>query len=107
MQDLNPMDVFQQEAPEIAAGFEGLIKSLIGYGGLDGRTKQLIYIALKASTGDATAVGLHAPMARLAGATRDEVKGAVLMTLTTCGLRGVTTCLQAALNAYDACGTPG
>ncbi|NSW57325.1 MAG: carboxymuconolactone decarboxylase family protein [Armatimonadetes bacterium] len=106
MADTNPMQLFQQEAPAVAAGFDALIQSLIGYEGLDGRTKQLIYIALKAAAGDATAVGFHAPMAKLAGATRDEVKGAVLMTLTTCGLRGVTTCLQAALDGYDDGNTP-
>ena len=68
---------------------------------LDEKTKHLIYISLKAAEGDAMPVRFHAPMAKRLGATRAEVRDAVLMTLTTAGLRGVMTCLQVALEAWD------
>jgi len=35
------------------------------------------------------------------GASREEIKDAILITLTVCGLKGVSTCLQTALEAYD------
>jgi hypothetical protein len=52
----NPMEVFQKEAPEVAAAFNGLIMSLVASKGIDPKTKQLIYIAMKASMGDEMAV---------------------------------------------------
>jgi len=47
----NPMDLFQKEAPEVAAAFNSLITSLVDRKGLDAKTRQLIYIAMKASHG--------------------------------------------------------
>jgi len=96
----NPMELFQQEAPEVAAAFNGLIMSLVGTKGLDAKTKQLIYIAMKASMGDSMAVRAHIPMAKAAGATRDEVVDAILMTLTVSGIRGVVSCLPEAVKQF-------
>ena len=45
------MEVFQREAPDVAAAFNGLIQSLIASKGIDAKTRQLIYIAMKASVG--------------------------------------------------------
>ena len=95
------MDVFQKEAPEVAAAFNGLIQSLVASKGLDPKTKQLIYIAMKASTGDAMAVRFHVPMAKAAGATREEVVDAILMTLTVSGIRGVASCLPEAVKQFE------
>jgi AhpD family alkylhydroperoxidase len=99
--DKNPMELFQQEAPEVAAAFNNLIMAVAGSGGLDGKTKQLIYIAMKASTGDDRAVRAHIPMARQMGATREEVVDAILMTLTVSGIRGVVTCLPEVARQFD------
>ena len=96
----NPMDVFRREAPEVAMAFDGLILSLVGSKGLDQKTKQLIYIAMKAAMGDDTAVKAHLPMARQAGATKAEVVDAILMTLTVSGVRGVVHCLPDAVKAF-------
>ncbi len=96
----SPMDVFQSEAPEVAQAFNGLIMSLVGRKGLDQKTKQLIYIAMKAAMGDVTAVQFHIPMAKAAGATREEVVDAVLMTLTVSGIRGVVQCLPEVVRQY-------
>jgi len=87
--DTNPMELFQKEAPEVASAFNGLIMSLVATKGLDIKTKQLIYIAMKAAMGDDTAVRAHIPMAKAAGASREEVIDAILMTLTVSGIRGV------------------
>ncbi len=95
------MEVFQKEAPEVAAAFSGLIQSLVARDGLDQKTKQLIYIAMKASTGDIAAVKAHVPMAKAAGATKEEVVDAILLTLTVAGIRGVVSCLPEVVGQFD------
>ena len=95
------MELFQNEAPEVAQAFNGLILSLVGTKGLDQKTKQLIYIAMKASAGDQMAVRAHVPMAKAAGATREEVVDAILMTLTVSGIRGIVTCLPEAVQQFE------
>ena len=98
---MNPLEVFQKEAPEVAKAFDGLIESLKGTTGLDAKTKQLVYIGIKAALGDTMAIYYHVPMAKKLGATREEIKDAILVTLSVCGLKGVATCLPTALEAYD------
>ena len=96
----NPMELFQEEAQEVARAFSGLIQSLVERDGLDQKTKQLIYIAMKAATGDDIAVKYHVPMAKAAGATKAEVVDTILMTITVSGVRGVLQCLPEAVRAY-------
>lgn len=93
--------VFQEEAPEIAHAFNDFIQVLAGSKGLDGKTKHLIYIAMKAVTGDPSAVFAHVPMAKQQGATREEIKATLLLTLSVVGLKGVNACLGDALEVYD------
>jgi len=98
----NPMALFQQEAPAVASAFDGLIQALCASSdGMDAKTRQLVYIAMKASQGDQAAVYAHVPMAVNEGATRGEVRDAVLLTLTVSGIRGVVTCLAPALEVCD------
>lgn len=97
----NPMEIFKQEAPDVAEAFDGLIRALVASKGLDPKTRQLIYIAMKASMGDQMAVKAHVPMAKAAGATKEEVVDAILMTLTVSGIRGVVTCLPDAVKQFE------
>lgn len=97
----DPIKVFQEEAPEVAAAFDNLITSLICRKGLDGKTKQLVYIAMKAAMGDDMAVKAHIPMAKAAGATKEEVVDTILMTLTVSGIRGVVHCLPEAVRQFE------
>lgn len=98
---MNPLEVFQNEAPGVASAFNGLIEALKNTTGLDAKTKQLVYIGIKSALGDTTAVYYHVPMAKKLGASRDEIKDTILITLTVCGLKGVVTCLPMALEVYD------
>ncbi len=101
MKELNPFALFQQEAPQVAAAFNGLIEAVTSLDGLDAKTRQLVYIGIKASQGDAGAVAAHVPMARAEGAIREEIRDTVLLTLTVCGVKGVANCLVPALDAYE------
>ncbi|NLV25752.1 MAG: carboxymuconolactone decarboxylase family protein [Methanomicrobiales archaeon] len=99
--ELSAMELFVREAPEVASAFNGLIQSLIETKGLDPKTKQLIYIAMKTSMGDDLAVKAHLPMAKALGATREEVLDAVLLTLTVSGISGVVKILPDVVRLYD------
>jgi len=98
---MNPLDTFQKEAPEVAKAFDGLIDALKNTTGLDAKTKQLVYIGIKSSMGDTTAVYYHVKMAKQLGATREEIRDTILITLSVCGLKGVASCLPTAMEIYD------
>lgn len=99
--DKHAMEIFQKEAPDTAKAFDALITSIIASPGLDQKTKQLIYIAMKAASGDDIAVKWHLSMARELGATKAEVTDAILMTLTVSGIRGVLSYLPYAIAEYE------
>jgi alkylhydroperoxidase/carboxymuconolactone decarboxylase family protein YurZ len=101
MDKKNSYQIFMEEAPEVAAAFNGLIGAMALPNGLDQKTTQLIYIGIKASQENSSAVVAHVPMAKAAGATREEIKNTILLTLTVCGVSGVLSCLEPALTAYD------
>jgi len=97
----NPLDIFEKEAPEVAKAFDQLIDALKQTTGLDAKTKQLVYIGIKSALGDPKAIFYHVVAAKSLGATREEVRDTILITLTVCGLNGIATCLPAALTAFD------
>ena len=99
--ETNPYEVFKTEAPEVFSAFDGLIQSLVKTNGLDQKTKQLIYIGMKVALGDKMAVKFHVPMAKQAGAMREEIRDTILLSLTVGGLKGVMEFLPLALQAYD------
>jgi AhpD family alkylhydroperoxidase len=87
----------RDEAPETGKAFDDLIRAAFYNSSLDEKTRQLIHIGIRASQGDAIAVSAHAPLAKKAGATRAEVRDAVLMTTFMCGTIGLINCLVPAL----------
>ena len=93
--------IFQQESPEVAAAFNKLIETLAKPSALDGKTKQLLYIAMKIVTDDVGAAFMHVSFAKKAGATREELRETVVLTLTVVGLKGINTSLAEILAAYD------
>lgn len=93
--------IFQQESPEVAGAFNKLIETIAKPSALDGKTKQLLYIAMKIVTDDVGAALAHVSFAKKAGASREELRETVLLTLTVVGLKGINTALAAVLEAYD------
>jgi alkylhydroperoxidase/carboxymuconolactone decarboxylase family protein YurZ len=98
---MNPIELFKKESPEVFESYGGFIQSLITMKALDQKTKQLLYIGMKAVSGDDTAIKFHVVMAKQAGASREEVKETILMTLAICGLQAINTCLPMVLDVYD------
>jgi len=95
--------IMNDETPSVFKGFFDMVGAIQKDGGLDEKTFQLIYIAIKAASGSdgLDSVVAHTAMAKKAGATREEIRGAILVSLMTNGLQGVGSCLEAALDAYD------
>lgn len=97
----NPLEIFQKECPELQQAYANVINTLIKSEALDSKTKQLIYIAMKVVTNDENAIKYHIPMAKAAGATRDEIKETIALTITINGLKGVSSFLPQALEIFD------
>jgi len=97
----NPFELFQQECPELAARFNDLVEAQKSQKGLDPRTKQLINIAIQTAMRNPRGVRMHAAMASMTGATRDEIVGAVVMNLHLAGLATVLESLPAALEGLE------
>ncbi|HEY7625833.1 MAG TPA: carboxymuconolactone decarboxylase family protein [Ilumatobacteraceae bacterium] len=68
---------------------------------LDAKTKDLAYLAVLAALRLESGVPFHVTQAKQHGASRDEVISALLLGLQPAG-HGVTACLPAAIDAYDA-----
>jgi alkylhydroperoxidase/carboxymuconolactone decarboxylase family protein YurZ len=92
---------FLREAPAHAEAWMAGVQGLGAASALDEKTETLAYLAVLAALGLQSGVPFHAAHAKRAGATRAEVVSAVLIGLPAAG-NGVTACLPAALNAYDA-----
>jgi AhpD family alkylhydroperoxidase len=99
--DMNPMQLFKEEFPELADRFDQLVEAQSKLEGLDQKTKQLINIAIQTANRNPRGVMFHAMMAKTAGAARKEVIGAVAMNLHLSGLAAVLECLPAAVEGYD------
>ena len=101
MKKKNPLQTFVDEAPEVQKSYADFIQSLIADEGLDSKTKQLIYIGMKMIADDERAVKMHVPMAKNAGAKREEVKTTVLLGLSVIGMKAVSKYLPMVLESYD------
>jgi AhpD family alkylhydroperoxidase len=97
----NPYDIFQRECPELAERFNNLVEVQRSLNGLDQKTQQLINIAIQTATRNPEGVRMHAIMAHRAGATKEEIVGAVVMNLHLTGLVTVLECLPAALAGLE------
>jgi len=95
------IQLFAEETPTVSKAFFGFADDLRDNGGLDEKTFQLIYLGIKAAGGETGSVVAHAAYAKKAGATRNEVRGAVMVSLMTNGVTGIASCLGPALESYD------
>lgn len=91
---------FMKESKEVGKSYIDMIlqqeKSCV----LDRKTRELTYVAVLAATGVVGGLRYHVQSARELGASRDEVKSAILVGLPAVGL-AIIDPLEAALQAYD------
>lgn len=101
MKKQNSLQVFQEEAPDIQKAYAKVIDTILALKSLDHKTKQLIYIGMKVVTDDQNAVLYHVPLAKRAGASRNEIKETIILSLTVTGLKNISNFLSQALEIYD------
>lgn len=92
---------FQKEYPELSSRYIKLIEAQRSLKGLDKKTRQLINIGIQTSNRSTRGVKYHAEMARKAGATKDEVLGAVVLNLHVRGVGVVLDMLPAAIEGFS------
>ncbi|MHB1293775.1 MAG: carboxymuconolactone decarboxylase family protein [Anaerolineae bacterium] len=97
----NAFQTFLREAPAQANAWMGAVQGLAAANALDEKTKALAYLAVLAALRLESGVPFHVQTAKRAGASREEVIGAILVGLPAAG-HAVTQVLPAALEAYDA-----
>lgn len=91
---------FLEEAPEQAKVWLETVKRLDGASSLDPKTEEIAYIAVLAAVGLLSGIPFHVKHAKELGATREEIKSAVLLALPAVG-NTVIAALPVALEAYD------
>ena len=96
----NAFDCFLKEAPEQSKTWLETVQKLDEASSLDSKTEEIAYIAVLAAVGLLSGLPFHVKHAQELGATRDEIKSAVLLALPAVGNK-VITALPIALEAYD------
>jgi alkylhydroperoxidase/carboxymuconolactone decarboxylase family protein YurZ len=82
----NPaFEQFKKEFPEVAKIFGQLYES-VSDKALDERTKQLVYLGILTAGRYAPAIRVHIQKALEAGATKDEIKEAIMLAIPAGGL---------------------
>jgi AhpD family alkylhydroperoxidase len=76
---------FRDRFPEVAAAYDKLGETAHQNGPLDGKTRQLVKLALSIGAGHEGAVHSHTRRAIHAGATREEVFHVVTLAVTSIG----------------------
>jgi alkylhydroperoxidase/carboxymuconolactone decarboxylase family protein YurZ len=97
----NAFQTFFEEAPAHAKAWMGAVQGLDEASALDEKTGELAYLAVLAAMRMESGIPFHVASAKKAGATRDEVIGAILVGMPAAG-QVVISSLPAALAAYDA-----
>lgn len=92
--------VFLEESGSVGADFMEMAVKISKASALDSKTSELAYIAVLSAVRLLGGLPFHVKTAKSAGATREEVKSAVLVGITAVGLT-VTEALPIALRSYD------
>lgn len=96
----NSFQVFLQEAPEYSKVWMNAVRKLDEVSSLDKKTEEIAYIAVMSAVGLESGIPFHVKMAKSHGATREEIKSAILLGLPAVGNTVIKT-LPIALEAYD------
>lgn len=92
--------VFLKEAPEHSKAWMEAVQKLDAACSLDQKTAEIAYIAVLAAVGLESGIPFHVKHAKQLGASREEIKSAILLGLPAVGNRVVKS-LPIALNAFN------
>ena len=91
---------FAEETPKHAKAWMDAVRALGSACALDGKTRELAYLAVLAALGRTSGVPFHAKAAAAAGASKEEILSAILVGLPAAG-HGVTQSLPGAIDALE------
>ncbi|AMP20454.1 carboxymuconolactone decarboxylase [endosymbiont 'TC1' of Trimyema compressum] len=91
---------FMEESGDAGEAFMEAVMRISNASALDKKTGKLAYIAVLAATGILGGLPFHVKSAKLLGASRAEIKSALLVGMPVTGLK-VTEALLIGLNSYD------
>ncbi len=94
-------DQFAKDFPELSSKYLELVEAQRSLKGIDAKTRQLINIGIQTANGNLRGVKYHAFMAKKAGATRNEVLGAVVLNLHLRGVGVVLDTLPVAIAGFE------
>jgi 4-carboxymuconolactone decarboxylase len=84
---------FRDDYPEIARAYEAVGKATQEWGPLDKKTRELVKLGIAVGNRHEGAVHSHTRRALDAGATLEEIRHVVLLSLTTIGFPNMTAAL--------------
>lgn len=93
MELLQVLERLKQEQPEVAVAIGQLRETILSHAALDAKTANLVSIGIAAALRNAEALKGHIHLARAAGATREEITGAILLSLPSAGIPGALAAL--------------
>ena len=93
-------EAYDSETPETGKAYMDMVMKQSKASALDRKTHELAYISVLAAVRMISGLDFHVKSAKELGASRNEVKSAVLVGLPVAGITLVDA-LEAALNAYD------
>lgn len=93
-------ETFASEVPEVQKIWMEMVGKLDKASNLDKKTEEIAYLAVLSSNGMLSGISFHVKMAKLNGASREEIISAILVGLPAVG-HNVIQALPVALEAYD------
>ena len=93
-------ELFMSEEPDLGRAYGGLVMQVAKSSALDQKTQELAYLAVLSALGMAGGLDFHVASLKKMGASREEVRSAVLVGLPAVGMTAIES-LGAALDAYD------
>ena len=93
-------ETFQKEAPQVSEAWQQFVMSHGKTSALDEKTQALAYLSVLSAVRLESGIPFHVKMAKMHGATREEVISAALVGLPAVG-NIVTASLPVAIEAFD------
>lgn len=100
MQVSKAFEMFASEASEFHEAWMNTVQNLDAASKLDKKTEELAYLAVLAAVRLESGIPFHVQMAKMHGATRDEIISAIMVGLPAVG-NAVVGALPSALAAFD------
>ena len=97
--------IFMDESGEVGKAYMESVMKISSASALGPKVQELCYLSVLAAVGLRSGMDFHVRHAKALGATRDEVKSAILAGLPAVGLV-ITGSLAPALKAFDEAGEP-